>query len=129
LPHLKQISRYALRRGFFAKKFSKTSFRLGYLAPSIFAYGTLVGALIFFYYRNFGWLYFTGLFLYLSILLLTGLNIFLKEKNITLSVLTILAIFATHFVYGLLFPFGYFQKDMGVVPRSIDLKKKSYLGG
>ncbi len=36
IPHLQQITRYAKHRGLFAKKFPKTSLRIGYLIPSLF---------------------------------------------------------------------------------------------
>lgn len=35
-PHLKQISNYALHRGYFAKRFPETSLKLSYFVPSLF---------------------------------------------------------------------------------------------
>lgn len=38
-PHLRQIGRYALHRGFFSRRFPKTSLRLSYMIPSFFVLG------------------------------------------------------------------------------------------
>jgi glycosyltransferase involved in cell wall biosynthesis len=128
-PHLKQISRYARRRGFFAKKFPETSNRFGYWAPTLFVLGLLLGGVLAFFSPLLKTLYFLSLSVYLLALLLTGLEALLKEKNPFLALLVMPAIFATHFYYGFLFPLGYFQKDLGVVPHRVDKKSGHYLGG
>ncbi|MFC1790403.1 glycosyltransferase [Patescibacteria group bacterium] len=128
-PHLKQISRYARRRGFFAKKFPQTSNRIGFWLPTFFVGGVFCGGLISFFWRPLRLVYFFALVIYLGILSATGVKIFAVEKNAQIALLTMPAIVATHFWYGLLFPLGYFNKDLGVVPHRIDKKKKKYLGG
>lgn len=40
-PHLRQVSRYARHRGYFARKFPETSLRPAYFAPSLLLLGTL----------------------------------------------------------------------------------------
>ena len=44
-PHLRQVSRYARHRGYFAKKFPETSRRLAYFVPSLLLLGMLGTAL------------------------------------------------------------------------------------
>ena len=44
-PHLRQVSRYARHRGFFAKKFPETSRRFAYFVPSLLLLGSLGTAL------------------------------------------------------------------------------------
>lgn len=44
-PHLRQVSRYARHRGYFAKKFPETSRRFAYFVPSMLLLGTLGEAL------------------------------------------------------------------------------------
>ena len=44
-PHLRQVSRYARHRGFFAKKFPETSRRAAYFVPSLLLLGTAGAAL------------------------------------------------------------------------------------
>jgi glycosyltransferase involved in cell wall biosynthesis len=129
IPHLKQISRYALRRGFFAKAFPETSFRIGYLLPTFFVLGLVFGPLVcFFIYQlwNFYWL---ALLLYFFLLLSSGIEVFFKEKRLDLAFLVMISIFATHIEYGILFPLGYFQRDLKTTPHKVDLKGKKYIGG
>jgi len=45
LPHLRQIGRYALHRGYFARKFPATSRKLSYMLPSLFVLGLVCGAI------------------------------------------------------------------------------------
>ena len=129
LPHLKQISRYAFRRGHFARIFPETSFRLGYLIPSLFAYGGTLGlifALVFPPFRSLYLLLATG---YWLLLVFTLLEVWFKEKNLYLAFLVSVAIFLTHLTYGFLFPFGFFQKNLKATPHQVDRQKKTYLGG
>lgn len=129
LPHLKQISRYALRRGYFARVFPETSFKFGYIIPSIFAYGLILGG-FFSIFSPFILFYFCSAFsLYYLLLLFSGLEVLIKEKNLMLAVLVIESIFFTHLLYGLLFPFGFFQRNLKTVPRNIDFRRKVYVGG
>ncbi len=129
LPHLKQISRYALRRGHFARIFPETSLRVGYLLPPVFAYGLLLGPIIIIFLPFLLPIYLCSLFFYLLLLAVSGMEVFIKEKNLVLSGLVVAAIFLTHLTYGLLFPFGFFQKKLKTVPHKVDFKKKVYLGG
>lgn len=129
LPHLKQISRYALRRGYFAKKFPETSFRIGYLLPSIFVFGLIFGGLVSLFNPMIRFFYFLCCLLYVVLLMLSGIEVYLKEKNFSLVFLVMISIFLTHLTYGFLFPWGYFKREMGVIPHQIDKKKKGYVGG
>lgn len=42
-PHLRQVRSYGLHRGFFARKFPRTSLRIGYFAPSAFTLFAFLG--------------------------------------------------------------------------------------
>lgn len=125
--HLQQIKRYAQRRGFFAKKFPETSFRLGYLMPTIFIFGLVVGGIFSFLWPHFRPFYILAIAVYLFLVFLAGLEVFYKEKNLYLSLLSIAAIFLTHLWYGFWWPIGYSQKDMGVTPHRV--RKNRYIGG
>lgn len=138
LPHLKQISRYAQRRGFFARKFPRTSFRLGYFLPTIFVVGLFSGPILLFLLKIFSFcfisvtlsiIYLLALGISLVLLLLSGFEVLLKERSPYLAFLVAVAIFLTHLTYGLLFPLGYFKKDLGVIPHKVDKRKKVYVGG
>jgi len=120
-PHLKQISRYAIHRGHFAKILPKTSLRLGYLMPSFFVLWLFGGPILIFLLEFFS-LCFTSIPLYLLylltigfyfvLLLITALQVYLKEKNLKLALLVIPSIFVTHTVYGFLFIRGLFSKKL-----------------
>ncbi|RJR24499.1 glycosyltransferase [Candidatus Microgenomates bacterium] len=129
VPHLKQISRYALRRGHFAKIFPKTSLRIGYLLPSFLAYGLLfgLGAILLFPFLAFFYLSFLAI--YFIALFLTGLEVQIREKDLRITILTIISIFLTHLVYGFLFPIGFLQKELKTVAHQVDEKRKVYIGG
>ena len=129
IPHLKQISRYAKRRGFFAKEFPETSFRLGYLLPSIGAYGLILGFLLSVFNPTIRLAYGLAVAGYSFLLFFSGLEVLIKEKNLYLAFLAGISIFVTHLIYGLLFPFGFLQKELKTVPHKVDFKGKKYLGG
>jgi len=46
LPHLRQVARYALHRGHFARRFPATSRRLSYMLPSLLAFGLVGGGAV-----------------------------------------------------------------------------------
>jgi cellulose synthase/poly-beta-1,6-N-acetylglucosamine synthase-like glycosyltransferase len=129
LPHLKQISRYALRRGHFARIFPETSLRLGYLLPSIFAYGLFFGLALAILFPPLGPIYLAAILLYALLLVLAGVEVLIKGKSFLLALLTTTAIFLTHLTYGWLFPIGYWQKKLKTVPHKIDRARKTYIGG
>jgi glycosyltransferase involved in cell wall biosynthesis len=127
IAHLQQITRYAIQRGFFAKKFPETSFRIGYLLPSLFSIYLLFIVFNLFIFNIF-WLY-IPLYLYLSILIFTLSNfIFTKNKLIT-SFLACITIPITHIYYGILFLYGLSKKEVKFKPHSFDQKTGKYIGG
>jgi glycosyltransferase involved in cell wall biosynthesis len=110
--HLKQISRYAIHRGHFARILPKTSFRIGYLVPTIFVAGLVLGLLLSFVHPVFKFGYLGVLGIYGVALLLTALRVYLKEKNLKLAFLVIPSILATHLLYGILFVKGYLSPKL-----------------
>ncbi|MDD5618291.1 MAG: glycosyltransferase, partial [Candidatus Omnitrophica bacterium] len=54
--HLAQVANYALHRGYFLKRYPKTSFKLGYFAPSLIILALLI-SLLFGMFLNFKFLY------------------------------------------------------------------------
>jgi len=125
--HLQQITRYAIHRGFFARKFPQTSFRIGYLIPSFFVIYLLfliINFLIFNYY----WLY-IPLYLYISILIITLIKFILNKNSLYLSLLAIITIPITHIYYGILFINGFLKKDVKFQPHTFDQKTGKYIGG
>jgi len=108
-PHLKQISRYAIHRGHFAKILPETSLRIGYLIPTFFVLGLIFGFFLSFIHPLFKFIYLSAIGVYLILLLATVIQVYLKEKNFKLAILVIPSIFITHLVYGILFIKGFFS--------------------
>jgi len=120
-PHLRQIAGYGLHRGYFARVFPETSQRIGYFIPSLFILGLFSGPILVFLLRLFQFhglaflvlfLYFASIAGYFSLLLLTAIKIFFKEKNFYPALLLIPAIFLTHFYYGIWFWQGFFSTTL-----------------
>lgn len=112
-PHLEQISRYALHRGHFARIMPQTSLRPGYLAPSIFALGLLVGPILAIIFPILRFFYFLSISLYFLAILITTLQVYLKEKDKRMALMVGPAIFLTHFVYGIIFIVGFLAPHLG----------------
>lgn len=98
--HLKQVMAYALHRGYFAKRFPKTSLRLSYFIPTLFVLFLL-----------FGWivnplLYRIGILVYTMLLLVSVW----KFQNI--KFLTLLGIISTNITYGIWFVKGLLTKKL-----------------
>lgn len=105
--HLKQIGNYGLHRGFFAKRYPETSFKLLYFIPSFFVlYLCLLIVFLFFfsglaYYLAFGFVLYTGALIY------AFFDINGKVKNFKISLVSIYYIVLTHIWYGIRFFYGF----------------------
>lgn len=109
LPHLRQISRYALHRGYFAKRFPQTSLKFSYFLPSLFTI-YMMGNLILFTQLN-DFLRFLYLFIVLLYFILVGFTA-LKALNRKLVSLISIGIPLTHLTYGLFFIKGLLARRM-----------------
>jgi hypothetical protein len=110
--HLKQIGNYGMHRGFFAKKFPETSFRLIYMVPSaLFVWVVMGGAVSVSLVHDVPTLlnvYLLGLLAYGAALAYSTFSIFAKVKSVSISIATIPYIAGTHLWYGLRFIYGFF---------------------
>ncbi|MDD4938262.1 MAG: glycosyltransferase [Candidatus Shapirobacteria bacterium] len=127
IPHLQQITRYAIHRGFFAKKFPETSLKIGYIAPSLFVIYLIILTII--NQINYQLIFNIPLYLYLLILIFT-LFLFIFQKNkFKTSLLAMITIPLTHIYYGILFLHGFFKKDIKFKAHAFDKKTGKYIGG
>ncbi|MDP3976275.1 MAG: glycosyltransferase [bacterium] len=101
--HLKQVGNYGLHRGFFVKRFPKTSCRFKYFLPSIFLLYLVGGALLSWYFPPLFIPYLTGLGIYGLALAKALFDIHRYEKNLLILICAIPYIFLTHLSYGLRF--------------------------
>lgn len=127
LPHLQQITRYAIQRGFFVKKFPETSFKLGYFIPSLFSLYLFLFLINILYLHKF--LLNIPLYLYLSILLITLLIFIFQKNKVKTSLLATITIPITHIYYGILFLHGLSKKEVKFKAHAFDKKTGKYIGG
>lgn len=122
--HLAQIGHYGLHRGFFAKDLPRTSRRVSYFLPTLFALSLTTGLtalaiskLTHFRLPTQGYWSFFSLYLllltsYFLLLLFNGLWVWRKSGSLKIAFWTVPTIFLTHFWYGLQFLRGLFSKNL-----------------
>jgi cellulose synthase/poly-beta-1,6-N-acetylglucosamine synthase-like glycosyltransferase len=118
--HLTQNSRFGIHRGYFAKILPETSRRWFYFVPAIFSFGLIFGdilAIASLFTKNpfihaLLYIYMIPLTLYFLILLINGIWVFIKSKSISITLLSILGTYATHFYYGINFIKGLFKTSL-----------------
>jgi GT2 family glycosyltransferase len=106
--HWKQIGNYGLHRGYFVKKFPKTSRRFNYFLPSLWTVFLLLGWLPLLLIP--GGIIFYGIIvlLYLLAAVLTGV----RSLNFKTTVIVAAGIVSTHIVYGFNFIRGLLVKKL-----------------
>jgi cellulose synthase/poly-beta-1,6-N-acetylglucosamine synthase-like glycosyltransferase len=107
--HLKQVSRFGLHRGFFAKRFQGNSFKLTYFVPSLLVLSLFVGvfaSLINSFLMN------VMLLAVAMYLILGSIATSLEVKEAKLVLPVWLGIIATHVVYGVSFLVGLMRPDL-----------------
>ncbi len=107
LPHLRQIGRYALHRGHFAKRFPNTSLKISYLLPSLLVGGITLGIPACLLFPPLRPLYAAAVALYLAI---TFVASFAVKPH--LWAVTWMGVMATHAVYGIRFLQGLLARRM-----------------
>lgn len=113
IKHIKQISGYGLHRGFFAKKYPKTSFQWKYFMPSLFVLFIIFGGILAYFSKLFLSLYILGWIIYFVALLNAFYDIYRHEKNILITLAASYYIFLTHIFYGIRFIQGFiFTKNL-----------------
>lgn len=112
VPHLRQIARYALHRGYFVKAFPETSRRLGYFIPTLFVFGLVAGVLLSLVSNTIRPAYLGAVAFYTGALGLAGLLAAWSNRDPLIGVLVIPGIFLTHVTYGVYFLKGLMVKDL-----------------
>lgn len=106
-PHLRQVGRYALHRGHFAKRFPETSLRLSYLLPTLFVAGVALGAPLCLLHPWLRIAYLSALACYGAITFVSSIS-----ANPLMWLVTWLGVVATHVVYGVRFLMGLAARRM-----------------
>ena len=106
--HLQQISSYGIHRGFFAKKFPRTSLNWRYFMPSFLVSFIVLGGIGSFFSEIILKLYILGLIVYFVALLNAFYDIYEHEKSFLISITASYYIFLSHIFYGVRFMQGLF---------------------
>ncbi|MFH2022034.1 MAG: glycosyltransferase [Patescibacteria group bacterium] len=106
-PHLKQHGGFGLHRGFFARRLPQTSARPVYFMPS-----ALVLVIACYLLGGLGWSFLKslsqlGLLIYGGLLVVNSMWIGLSSKDTRLALVSVPAVFLTHFWYGIKFMQGF----------------------
>lgn len=114
-PHLRQVGRYALHRGYFARRIGLNSRRLSYMIPSFFVLGLTLGIPVCIYLPCLWWVYIPVVTLYG---LLTLADALLEAPSLRQSATFWAGLIATHLWYGVRFIQGVLSRRMpcGVLP-------------
>ena len=111
LPHLKQVGAYGLHRGYFARYYPETSFRLKYFLPSFFVLFVLASLVIGLWNQDafifslilFGWTAYV-------LVMISSIYDSSKHENFLVSLATLLYLPPTHLYYGIRFMMGFLRK-------------------
>jgi glycosyltransferase involved in cell wall biosynthesis len=122
-PHLRQIGRYALHRGWFARRFPATSRRIAYMLPSLLVLGLVCGGAAAALWPPLRRPYAAGVAAYAGLTCLAAV----KVRNPVTWVLTWLAIVLTHLVYGARFLQGILFGRLPTAVRRFDHKSEEGL--
>lgn len=108
IRHLKQVGAYGLHRGYFARRYPTTSFRLKYFLPSLVVLYTLMTPLLLqFFHIN---MKFLLLFFACYVLSLIGGTIeVIRQTTVRIGIASIPYVLGTHFSYGIYFIFGFLK--------------------
>ena len=121
LPHLKQIARFGLHRGYFSKILPRTSKRLGYFVPLLFTFGLVCGPISIWLLKIAGLaaiykiaqtIYGLSLSSYLVALLITSASAAIKSQSLTIGLMLVPSIILSHLVYGVMFAKGLLVKNL-----------------
>jgi len=107
--HLRQVSRFALHRGFFAKKFRGNSLKPVYFAPSFLTFFLLLGTPVSMFIRYLRPIFLALILAYLIACLFSSV-VETKEKKYTPIVF--IGTLLTHLVYGIFFFLGLLKRDL-----------------
>jgi len=126
--HLIQLSRYATHRGFFAKKFPHTSFRISYFIPSSFLIYLLSLLGVFFLAPKYLGYFGIPLYLYILFFVVDAFKIYSKSGSSGATLLAIIGIFLSNITYGFFFLKGLISKP-DLILREVDILNEKYIKG
>jgi cellulose synthase/poly-beta-1,6-N-acetylglucosamine synthase-like glycosyltransferase len=110
ISHLKQISNYGLHRGYFSKKFPKTSRKIIYYLPSFFVILLFLSFIIIIYSKFF--IIIISFYIIYSLIIIKALIDIKKFENYKVCFFSVFYIILSHIFYGVSFIKGLFTKKL-----------------
>jgi len=107
--HLRQVWKFGVHRGFFARRYRGNSFKLTYFVPSLFVSSLFTGVVVSTFDLLFAYAFLLAIMVYL-ILCLGATLLDVKEAKLVLPVW--LGIIVTHIAYGTSFVAGLLKRDL-----------------
>jgi len=107
IAHLRQVARYGVHRGYFAKRYPETSRKLSYFVPSIFLFFLIIGGILAISSAPIRQVYLLGLSLYFLLVF-----IFSISNGLSLFFLVFPGIILTHLAYGVYFLKGIISRKL-----------------
>ena len=107
-PHLKQVKSYGLHRGYFAKKFPKTSLRLSYFLPTLLVAGLILGLIVSSLIPQLALVYIVGLLVYVGAVFSTTL----RGTSLAMASVVTAGVVLTHITYGIWFVIGLLSRRL-----------------
>ncbi len=101
--HLRQVVSYARHRGYFVKRFPRTSLRLSYFLPSLFDLALLTASAAAFYYPGLRGAYLALIVVIGALFLVSSAG---RGGGLLAVPVAALGSFLTHFAYGIFFVIG-----------------------
>jgi len=108
IEHLRQIARFGMHRGFFAKRYPENSRRLVYFMPSLLVLAMVAGIALSLFEEPF----YPYLLAFFSIYFIGTFLMALKARRAKLVMLTWIGIILTHITYGIFFLIGLIKRDL-----------------
>ncbi|MDY6964409.1 MAG: glycosyltransferase [Halobacteriota archaeon] len=108
LPHLRQLSRFGMHRGFFAKKYPETSLRPTYFAPSLLILFLVFGAIFSYFIPVLRIPFLSILSIYLILAFVTAI----LTRDVKMILPVWIGTILTHLTYGIYFLIGLSKKEL-----------------
>ncbi len=120
MSHIKQVASYALHRGYFVKRYPRTSLRLPYFIPTLFLFSLITGAILCAFIIPIRIIYLLGLILYFSLVF-----VFSVSKELRFIPYVFSGIILTHLTYGFYFLKGLLTKTLSEEKGTVPVESKA----
>ncbi|MDY6864669.1 MAG: glycosyltransferase [Halobacteriota archaeon] len=108
VPHLRQLSRFGMHRGFFAKKFPENSMKLTYFIPSLLVLFLVAGSILSLLFPSLRLVFLGSILMYIGLAFVSAS----LSRDIKMILPVWFGTMLTHLTYGVFFLVGLFKKEL-----------------